>query len=130
MWKWLRWAVIALCGVIVLGIIVLNVYVISQSARATAEPPRELVYVVPQGTIGKLGIGLTAAILPNQVELVVGGQDTLVIRNQDLYPIDVGGVLIHPGQEFRQQFTRAGTFDLMCSVHADEKIRVIVKPPQ
>ncbi len=120
----LRWIFI-LGGVLALGGIV--VWSIPRW-RAPNAPPvaQELVYVVPRGTIANQGLGGTVNVLPNVVELTVGRQDTLVIRNEDQYPIDVGGVLIHPGQQYKQRFTKPGTFDLVCSVHSDDKIRVIV----
>lgn len=124
-----RWVFIALGIVFSIGAISINV--LQNRGPAQTPPPgnRQLVYVVPQGTIAKVGTGLSASILPNQVELTIGKQDTLVIRNEDLYPIEVGGLLIHPGQQYKQQFTKPGTFDLVCSVHDNTKIRVIVKEP-
>lgn len=127
-WSWLEWGLIVVGVVFVVGVVALSFSGLSPFQRPNKPVVRELVYVVPKGTIANLGLGATSSVLPNQVDLTVGGLDTLVITNEDLYPIDVGGVLLNPGQSYRQQFKRAGTSDLACSVHAADKIRVIVHP--
>jgi len=128
MWNWLRWGLVGLGIVIVGGIVAINFAGWQEAWRASREATRQLVYVVPAGTTAKLGAGQAVNVLPNTVELQIGVQDTLVIRNQDVFPIDVGGVRINTGQSYIQQFTVPGTFDLVCSVHTSDKIRVIVKP--
>jgi plastocyanin len=128
MWNWLRWGLIGLGIVFVAGIVAVNFAGWQEAWRASRQATRELVYVVPAGTTAKLGAGQAVNVLPNTVELQIGARDTLVIRNEDVYPIDVGGVRISTGQSYVQQFTVPGTFDLVCSVHTSDKIRVIVKP--
>jgi hypothetical protein len=128
MWNWVRWGLIGLGGLFVVGIIVVNFAGWQQAWRASREATRQLVYVVPPGTTAKLGAGQAVNVLPGTVELQIGGQDTLIIRNEDVFPIDIGGVKIDTGQSYIQQFTVPGTFDLVCSVHTSDKIRVIVKP--
>jgi hypothetical protein len=127
-WEWLRWGLIIGGIAFVLVIVVVNLLNLTQARNASQAASRELVYVVPQGTQTRLGQGAGGSILPDTMELTLGKQDTLVIRNEDLYPIEVGGVLLHPGQAYRQTYTRAGTFDLVCSVHSGSKIQVIVHP--
>lgn len=126
-WNWLRWGLIGIGIAFVVGVAALNIVGLSPLQRQTQPVINELVYVIPKGTITNIGLGAASSVLPNQVELTVGGQDTLVIKNEDLYPFDVGGVLLHPGQSYRQKFTRPGTYDLACSVHAADRIRVIVR---
>lgn len=125
MFNWLRWGFILGGMVIVVGIVVWSAPRWFNPASTANTGPRELMYVVPRGTIANQGLGATVSVLPSQVELTVGRQDTLIIRNEDLYPIEVAGVLIHPGQQYKQQFTRAGEYDLVCSVHTGDKIREI-----
>ncbi len=130
MWNGLRWVLIALGVVFVIGIVAVNFAAWEQDWRATREATRQLVYVVPAGTTAKLGAGQAVNVLPGTVELQIGAKDTLVIRNDDDFPIDVGGVRISTGQSYIQQFTVPGTFDLVCSVHTSDKIRVVVRPSQ
>lgn len=128
MWNWLRWGLVGLGVLFVVGIVAANFAGWQQAWRESREATRRLVYVVPAGTVARLGAGQAVNVLPASVELRLGGQDTLVIRNEDMFPIDVGGVRIDTGQSYIQQFTVPGTFDLVCSVHSGDKIRVIVKP--
>ena len=127
-WNWLRWGLIVVGIVFVIVVVVSNLIGLARPQTPSQPVSRELVYVVPKGTIEKLGLGAGGSILPDKMELTLGGQDTLVIRNEDLYPIEVGGVLLHPGQSYRQKYTRAGTYDLICSVHTGDKIQIIVHP--
>ena len=130
MWDRLRWVLIAVGILFVVGVIAINYAGWYESWRQAREATRQLVYVVPAGTTAKLGAGQAVNVLPGTVELQIGAQDTLVIRNEDYLPIDVGGVKIETGQSYIQQFTEPGTFDLVCSVHVSDKIRVVVKPPR
>jgi hypothetical protein len=130
MWDRMRWVLIALGVLFIAGIMAVNVFNLFGVRGSDDAAARELVYVVPEGTSAKLNAGQVVAVLPNQVELVIGAQDTLVIRNADSAPIEVGGVKIQPGQQYKQQFTRPGTFDLVCSVHDSDRIRVVVLPPR
>ncbi len=130
MWNWIRWGLVALGALFIGGIVAVNFIGWQQSWRQTREATRQLVYVVPEGTTAQLGAGQAVNVLPGTVELEIGGKDTLVIRNEDAFPIDIGGMRIGTGQAYIQQFTAPGSFDLVCSVHPSDKIRVIVKPPK
>jgi hypothetical protein len=127
--NWLKWILVA--AVVTVGVAAAGFFAWRSLAPSpTAQPvSRELVYIVPRGAITEFNLGQRGSLLPNEIELTVGGIDTLVVRNEDLYPIDVAGVYLHPGQSYRQQFTRPGQYDLDCSVHTDDIIRVIVHPP-
>ncbi|MDL1896821.1 hypothetical protein FBQ82_11130 [Anaerolineae bacterium CFX7] len=130
MWNWIRWALIALGVIFIVGIGVMNLAGWQQTWRATRQATRQVVYVVPEGTAAQLGAGQAVNVLPGTVELEIGAQDTLVIRNEDALPIEIGGMRIEPGQAYIQQFTAPGVFDLVCSVHSADRIRVIVNPPK
>lgn len=128
MWNWLRWGLIGLGIVFVGGIVAVNFAGWQEGWRESRLASRQVVYVVPEGTTAKLGAGQAVNVLPNIVELQVGAQDTLIIRNEDSFPIDIGGARITSGQSYIQEFTQPGTFDLVCSVHTADKIRIVVKP--
>ena len=128
MWNWVRWVLVGFGVVVIVGIVAVNFAGWQQAWRESREATRQLVYVVPEGTTAKLGAGQAVNVLPGTVELQIGGQDTLIIRNEDIFPIDIGGVKIDTGQSYIQQFTVPGTFDLVCSVHTSDKIRFIVTP--
>lgn len=126
--KWLQWVLVVGVPILVLGGMGVFLWNVSQTPRVRQNSSRELLYVVPLGTNAKLGLREIKSVLPNEVELTLGVQDTLVIRNEDNVPIEVANILIHPGQQYVQQYRRAGTFDLICSVHEGSKIKVIVHP--
>lgn len=90
---------------------------------------REALFVVPPGTVARLAAGEKIQILPQTVELVLGERDVLIIRNEDTQSIVVGPFKIAPGQQFRQQYRNAGIFDLMCTLHESERLRVLVRRP-
>ncbi|MEM8530585.1 MAG: hypothetical protein AAGF95_07070 [Chloroflexota bacterium] len=88
---------------------------------------RQLVYTIPAGTMDRVLAGEEVSVLPGTINLTVGYQDILVIQNDDTQPIDIGTFRLAPGQQYRQQFFNPGTFELVCSVHADQELRVEVQ---
>ena len=88
---------------------------------------RQLVYTIPAGTMDRVLSGEEVAVLPNTINLTVGYQDILIIQNEDTQPIDIGTFRLAPGQQYRQQFFNPGTFELLCSVHADQALRIEVQ---
>lgn len=91
------------------------------------EANRELVYRVPPGTIARLAAGEQVEILPPTIELKRGVRDVLIIRNDDVQAITVGPYKIQPGQQFRQRFFNAGTFDMLCTLHESTSLKVVVQ---
>lgn len=90
------------------------------------ETNRQIAFVVPVGTNDRIAAGETVNVLPSTITMTLGVHDVLVIRNEDRQDVQIGPYKIAPGQQFRQQFFNAGTFDLVCSIHAGEKLRVLV----
>jgi hypothetical protein len=128
--KWLPGGLIALGAVLIVAVLAINIPGWYEAWRLDREATRQVVYVVPKGTVVKIGSGQAVNVLPSRVDLTIGGKDTLVIRNQDDFPLEVGGLNIKPGEQYIQKFTRPGTFDLVCSVHKSDKIQVIVSVPR
>lgn len=124
--KWMGWGALGLVVLVVGALIGINAPVWYEAWRASRESTRQQVYVVPAGTTARLAAGQAVTALPNEVHLTIGGQDTIVIRNDDTLPFDVGGVLVQPGQKYVQQFKHPGTFFLVCSVHTSDRIRIVV----
>jgi hypothetical protein len=88
---------------------------------------RQVVFTVPPGTVNRMAAGEPVNILPGTIDIVLDQQDTLVIRNEDTQPIQIGPYKIQPGQQFSQRFYNPGTFDLLCSVHESERLRIVVR---
>ncbi|MFQ3632434.1 hypothetical protein [Roseiflexus sp.] len=95
-----------------------------ESQRRSAE--RYLVFVVPLGSVARLAAGEELEILPQTIELSLQGKDTLVIRNEDVQPIQVGPFKIDPGQQFEQRYYNPGTYDLICTLHTSQRLRIVV----
>lgn len=87
--------------------------------------PREVAYVVPAGTAARIAAGDAVNVLPAVIELRSG--DTLVIRNDDSAPVQVGPYLVDPGQRLSHQYRSAGTYDLVCSVHPQGSLLIVVR---
>ena len=88
------------------------------------------VYVVivnrPPGTKVKLDVTRDGKTVP--IELTLGLNDQLLLRNQDEVPQQFGPVLIMPGQSFRLPFEVASTYSFACTAHASGQMSVIVDP--
>ena len=66
-----------------------------------ASDDRDEVFEIPKGTWARRMSGDKVDILPNEVRLVLGVKDVLVLRNGDDVPQVFGPVLVMPGQTFR-----------------------------
>lgn len=91
------------------------------------EDERQLIFTVPPGSVARLAAGEELDILPSTIQLSLRGQDTLIIRNDDTETIQVGPFTIAPGQQFQQRYYNPGTYDLVCTLHESERLRVIVE---
>ena len=94
-----------------------------QSWRETS---RRVEFVVPLGTTDRIAAGKPVNVLPAKITLRIGHQDILVIRNEDNKTVQIGPYKIEPGQQFRQQYVNVGIFDVMCSLHSEQRLRVVV----
>jgi hypothetical protein len=92
--------------------------------RRNAE--RYLVFTVPPGSVARLASGEQLDILPQTIELSLRGKDTLVIRNEDVQPIQVGPFKIDPGQQFEQRYYNPGVYELICTLHQSQRLRIVV----
>jgi hypothetical protein len=88
------------------------------------QTPSERIYVIPQNTAARIAAGETVEVLPTEIKLKQ--YDTLIIRNDDNEEVQIGPFLIQPGQSFIQQYKNQGTYDLVCSIHIGENLRVVV----
>lgn len=87
---------------------------------------RYLVFTVPPGSVARLASGEQLDILPQTIELSLRGKDTLVIRNEDVQSIQVGPFKIAPGQQFEQRYYNPGVYELICTVHQSQRLRIVV----
>lgn len=114
---------LAALAIALLAVLATTGYWWTQQANAA----RELVFAIPAGTGAKLAAGEHVDVLPRTIAIDLSRENTLVIRNEDSEPVTIGPYRIEPGQRFSQRFYNAGTFDLLCSVHGGEPLRIVVQ---
>ena len=118
-----RWSLLAGLS---LGIVALALLWAALSPLAPAS--REEVFEIPKGTWARRMAGDKVEILPNNVRLVLGVKDVLVLRNRDDVPQIFGPTLMMPGQSFRLPFERASTYQFACTAHASGQMTIVVEP--
>ena len=117
-----RWLALALTALALAALGVAGWWLLRPSAEA-----RQLVYSVPAGTAAQVAAGEPVAALPETITLTLGRRDILVIRNDDTQPVQIGPFIVAPGQRFEQQYYNRGSYNLVCSVHKGEQLRVVVE---
>ena len=83
-------------------------------------------FVIPKGTWARRMAGDKVEILPPRIDLTVGLNDQLLLRNEDDVPQQFGPVLVMPGQSFRLPFERAATYSFDCTAHASGQMTIVV----
>lgn len=91
-------------------------------------PTRDELFEIPNGTYARRMAGDKVEILPDRIDLTLGLNDVLLLRNHDDVPQQFGPVLIMPGQSFRLPFEVASTYSFDCSAHASGQMAVVVAP--
>jgi len=91
-------------------------------------PSRDELFEIPKGTYARRMAGDKVEILPDRIDLTLGLNDQLLLRNLDDVPQQFGPVLVMPGQSFRLPFEVASTYSFACSAHASGQMAVIVAP--
>lgn len=89
---------------------------------------REEVFEIPKGTWARRMAGDKVEILPNNVRLMLGVKDILVLKNRDDVPQIFGPTLMMPGQSFRLPFEVASMYQFACTAHASGQMTVTVEP--
>jgi len=88
---------------------------------------RDEVFEIPKGTWAQRMAGnKQLEILPDRIDLTLGLNDQLLLRNLDEVPQQFGPVLIMPGQSFRLPFEVASTYSFDCTAHASGQMSVVV----
>jgi hypothetical protein len=99
-------------------------------AWAALAPPRvasrDELFEIPRGTWARRMAGNRVEILPNRIDLTLGLNDRLLLRNLDDVPQQFGPVLVMPGQSFRLPFEVASTYSFDCTAHASGQMSIVV----
>lgn len=110
---------------VVIGIAVVIVALLGAAWWWSTQRGREVVFTIPPQTSVRLAAGEDVQVLPETITLQ--RNDTLIIRNDDSENVQIGPFLVMPGQRFIQQYYNRGTYELLCSVHKGDQIRIIVE---
>ena len=89
---------------------------------------RDELFEVPPGTYARRMAGDKVEVLPDRIDLTLGLNDVLLLRNNDEVPQQFGPVVIMPGQSFRLPFEVASTYSFACSAHASGQLAIVVAP--
>ncbi len=81
-------------------------------------------YVIPAGAGEALDAGTPLEILPGELETTVG--ETIQIINQDDRGHNVGPWFVGANETMNQQFTSAGEFEGVCTVHPSGQLILVV----
>jgi len=87
---------------------------------------RDEPFEIPKGTWARRMAGNKVEILPQRIDLTLGLNDQLLLRNLDDVPQQFGPVLVMPGQSFRLPFEKASTYSFDCTAHASGQMTIVV----
>ena len=87
----------------------------------------EFVVIVPKGTAILQSRGQDSLMVPQKLRLTLGDLDTLVIRNEDDWPLRVGPFRLEGNQQYRQRFRSTGVFKLVCTtMYHEDQVEITV----
>ena len=111
---------------LVVALAVAVVLALSAGACGSGERPGEVVeIVVPAGTMDRLNAGENVDVMPRRLELRVG--DTILIRNDDKWPHDVGPYRVGANTELQLKYQAAGEFEGECPLSEGDRYEIIVR---
>ncbi len=88
---------------------------------------RDELFEIPKGTWARRIAGDKREILPQEIYLLVGIHNVLMLKNSDDVPQIIGPTLLMPGQALRIPFTRPSENYFACTAHASGKLVVVVE---
>lgn len=98
--------------------------VFGDDSGGTKRAGSDYTIVVPVGTGERIDAGEPVDLMP--ADLALGVNDTLVIQNEDVRTHIVGPFTVRAGETIRHQFTQAGTYTGVCTVHSSGEVVITV----
>ena len=99
-------------------------------AWAALAPPhvdsRDEPFEIPKGTWARRMAGDKVEVLPSRIDLTLGLNDHLLLRNLDDVPQQFGPIVLMPGQSFRLPFEVASTYSFDCTAPASGQMSIVV----
>ena len=87
---------------------------------------RDEPFEIPKGTWARRMAGNKVEILPPRIDLTLGLNDQLLLRNLDDVPQVFGPTIIMPGQSFRLPFEVASSYSFACTAHLSGQMTIVV----
>ncbi len=87
---------------------------------------REYQIIIPEGTAALIATGQEPNVIPQEINLILGEQDILIIQNNDVEDHSVGPFFVRSGETIRQVFTRPAVYMDVCTIHLDTQVRITV----
>ncbi|GIK76975.1 MAG: hypothetical protein EDQ89_05970 [Acidobacteria bacterium] len=85
-----------------------------------------IAFAIPAGAGERVDAGRPVPGVPRRIEGTVG--DTVEVVNHDSELQVVSGFPVNPGQTVRIPLNRAGTFEVECSAHESDNLKLVVSP--
>ncbi|RME88339.1 MAG: hypothetical protein D6770_07230 [Anaerolineae bacterium] len=95
--------------------------------RETQREPQRVELVIPPGTAERVARGETPPSIPEEMTFVLG--DTLVVRNEDSVPHQLGPLWVPPGATASLQLDTAQNYVFACSFRPDNYLGLDVREP-
>ena len=100
--------------------------VLAGCGSETGEVGETIGFEIPAGAGKLVDAGRPVPGVPRRIEGSVG--DTVEVVNRDSELQVVSGFPVSPGQTLRIPLNRAGTYEVECSAHDDNSLRMVVSP--
>ena len=117
--RW-RWLVATLLMAVGLGVAAYRGAILREDAR-------QLEIVIPAGTAERIAAGETDSTPPHQIELVLGVQDVLVIRNEDSVWHEVGPVSDCTGAHADAALLAAGSHPASMHHNTGKQVEIVIR---
>jgi len=88
---------------------------------------RERVIVITEGTAARIESGTQDSLFTHEIEMVLGVQDILVIRNEDIQWHTVGPYGIAPGATIVQQYIQPDVITQACTINPAGSITIVIR---
>jgi hypothetical protein len=92
----------------------------------SANPEREKWIVIPLGTETGIRSGHGTEVIPQEILMNVSGQNTLVIRNDDIADHSVGPFFVRAGETVRQTFSQPAVYQGTCTILHSGEVNIVV----
>jgi hypothetical protein len=106
--------------------ILLIVIVFGWLAGQQRQKYRNLYYVIPPGTYQSIQAGRPKIEIPDEIELTLGLQDTIIIENQDDVVHTFGPFVIAPHSTVTKRFDKPVVYEGACTFHQEQQMRLVV----